>query len=377
MGDKVGKCKKIKLILACTIIAVSCLSVLFFAGTGGATQAFTDTVYRDTSAYSYESTVYTFTDKSISDLMLIPGGFPFGVKFYTRGVVVVGLSDVESENGFLSPADSAGFKKGDIITAIGGCDVNTIEEISSAIEQSQGKTINFSVSRAGEIVEINLTPVKAQSDGKYKSGMWIRDSTAGIGTVTFIDPETLSFGGLGHGICDSDTGTLMPLARGNVVNVEITDIVRGAGGRPGELKGSFGAEKAGVLTGNTSMGVFGMFSALPEKAAYGALPVASKNQIAEGKAQIYSSIKDGENKIYEIEITKINPSSSDAKNFIIKVVDPSLIELTGGIVQGMSGSPIIQNGRIIGAVTHVFVNDPTKGYGIFIENMLSAAENIQ
>lgn len=372
-----GKCNKLRAILVVAVLALSIFSVAVFGSSEVACRVFGDGLYLDTGFYDDGDAVGVFTNKNISELKLIPGGYPFGVKFYTNGVVVVGLSDVESENGFLSPADSAGFKKGDIITAVNGIEVNTISEIATAIEQCCGASISFTVSRCGEPLCLELIPVKAQSDGKYKSGMWIRDSTAGIGTVTYIEPQTLSFGGLGHGICDSDTGTLMPLLKGSVVNVDICDIVRGIGGRPGELKGDFSSDKIGTLTANTGVGVFGIFSSLPSKTAYEALPVASKEEISEGKAQIYSSIRSGENKIYDIEITKLDPNDADYKNFVIRVTDPHLIELTGGIIQGMSGSPIIQNGKLIGAVTHVLINDPTKGYGIFIENMLSQASEVK
>ena len=304
---------------------------------------------------------------------LIPGGFPFGVKFYTKGVIVVGVSEVESENGFVSPASLAGIRKGDVIICVNGKNIDTVEEIASAVENSDGSEISFEISRNGESFSASLKPEK-DNGGKYRSGMWVRDSTAGIGTVTFINPDTLDFGGLGHGICDTDTGCIMPLSRGSVVNVTVTDIVRGVGGHPGELKGSFGADKTGRLTLNSPCGVFGTFFSLPEKSSYSPLPVGHRSEVAEGKAQIYSCVTEDESKIYEIEITKINPDSADGKSFVIKVTDPSLIELTGGIIQGMSGSPIIQNGKIIGAVTHVFINDPTKGYGIFIENMLAEAK---
>lgn len=365
---------KQKSILAGIILSVSVLAAIIFAPSEPSSAVFGDTLYRESAVCTAENVTCSFNNKSISELKLIPGGFPFGVKFYTEGVMVVGLSDVETDSGFASPAGSAGFKKGDVITAANGNKVRSIEEIAAIIEQSGGNAVEFTVVRDDEKLNLNLAPVKAQSDGKYKSGMWIRDSTAGIGTVTFIDPDTLSFGGLGHGICDSDTGTVMPLARGSVVNVEITDIIRGINGRPGELKGDFGRDKIGSLTANTAFGVFGVFDALPAKTAYDALPVAAKSEISVGKAQIYSSILTGENQIYEIEITKINADAGDGKNFVIKVTDPRLVELTGGIIQGMSGSPIIKDGKLVGAVTHVLVNDPTKGYGIFIENMLNNAD---
>ena len=339
----------------------------------------------DTAAEVFDSILYTEANLPYDSAeagqhspelpdTLIPGGFPFGVKFYTKGVMVVGVSQVEGENTSISPAENAGIKKGDIITGVNGRNIDTVEEIASAVENSDGKELTFSVKRGNEEFSAALVPVKNASDGKYKSGMWIRDSTAGIGTVTFINADTLEFGGLGHGICDTDTGSVMPLSRGSVVNVSVTSIVRGVGGRPGELKGEFGSDNIGQLSCNSSYGVFGVFYTLPEKTAYSPLPVARKDEVCEGKAQIYSSITDGENKVYEIEITKINRTATDGKSFVIKVTDPALIELTGGIIQGMSGSPIIQNGKIVGAVTHVLINDPTKGYGIFIENMLLEAK---
>jgi len=371
------KSSKTKSIISVLLAVFWVFGVILLHPQSTARSVFGSTLYTDSRDIQETRSVNAFLNESISQLRLIPGGFPFGVKFYTKGVVVVGLSDVETENGFISPADSAGFKKGDIIISTGGNEVNTIEEIAAAIEQCAGQNVSFTVTRGNETLELSLTPVKSQSDGKYKSGMWIRDSTAGIGTVTYIQPETLAFGGLGHGICDSDTGTIMPLFRGSVVNVEISDIVRGITGRPGELKGDFGTEKTGSLTANSGVGVFGVFSNLPKKTAYKSMPVAPYQEICEGSAQIYSSIRTGENNIYDIEITKINPDDIDCKNFVIHVTDKRLIDLTGGIIQGMSGSPIIQNGKLVGAVTHVFVNDPTRGYGIFIENMLTEAEKIK
>lgn len=369
-----GKYKNTKLfILSGFLIILIGLSV-FSLHSEQSLNVFENVVLSDTVCIDdFKQTVSTFNDKDVSQLKLIPGGFPFGVKFYTKGVVVVGISDVETEKGFVSPAGNAGFKKGDIITEIDSVPVNTIDEISQAIQNSNGQNIVFTLMRESESLQLTLTPVKSQHDKSYKSGMWIRDSTAGIGTVTFIDPETLQFGGLGHGICDSDTGSLMPLSHGSVVNVEINSIVRGIGGRPGELKGEFESEKIGSLTLNSSQGVFGVFDSLPAKTCLEPFAVAKKSEVTQGSAKIYSSIQTGKNNIYDIEITKINSDSSDTKNFIIKVTDPRLIELTGGIIQGMSGSPIVQNGKLIGAVTHVLVNDPTKGYGIFIENMLSAS----
>jgi stage IV sporulation protein B len=202
--------------------------------------------------------------------------------------------------------------------------------------------------------------------------MWVRDSGAGIGTVTFIDPTTGAFGGLGHGICDADTGELMPMQRGIVTDVTITGVLPGAPGSPGELRGKFLPIKRGALIRNTECGVYGVFSSLPY-APEGPLPIACKDELHTGEAYIWCTLDENGPSQYRVELSAINKNADGAKCFTVKVIDPALIAKTGGIVQGMSGSPIIQNEKIIGAVTHVLVNDPTTGYGIFIENMLNAA----
>lgn len=304
-----------------------------------------------------------------SEVKLIPGGFPFGVKLYTKGVIVVGISDVETEKGSVSPAREAGLREKDVIISIDGEKVNTAKEVSEKIAQSNGKKLSITLNRKGVEEKIELTPAHSSGDNLYKAGIWIRDSTAGIGTVTFIDPRTNEFAGLGHGICDVDTGELMPLLRGNVVDVKLNGVNKGKVGDPGELKGIFCHGKIGELKGNTPYGVFGTLSSVPEQYKREPLPIALKKDIKTGSATIYCTVGEKPEE-YSAEIVKINPANTDTKNFVIKITDERLLEATGGIVQGMSGSPVIQNGRIVGAVTHVLVNDPTSGYGIFIENML-------
>ena len=307
---------------------------------------------------------------------LIPGGMPFGVKFFTEGVIVVGLSDIETERGTANPAKSAGVKTSDIITEINGIPVNSVEEAAKIIESSKGDTLYLNVMRDGKIVELRLKPVYSVSEGKYKSGIWLRDSTAGIGTVTFITPANCAFGGLGHGICDVDTGNLMPLKKGTIVNAVIDSSIKGKPDIPGELKGKF-KENMGTLLANTQNGIFGILNNMPvtpENAA--PLPVGLRADIKEGAAVIYSTVDEKGVREFEIEIIKIYKNSNDSKNFLIKITDPGLLEITGGIVQGMSGSPIIQEGKIIGAVTHVLVSDPTKGYGIFMENMFASMPEV-
>lgn len=316
----------------------------------------------------------TDINKDSGEIKLYPGGMPFGVKFFTKGILVVGFSDVLTAKSKVNPAYDAGLRTKDVITKIGKKDAQSIDDLISAIENCGGREIEVSYMRDGIEYTVKMTPVLCAEDNKYKAGMWIRDSGAGIGTVTFIDPETLNFGGLGHGICDVDTGALMPISRGSVLTVTISGVTKGESGSPGELKGYFGDKKWGALTSNTDCGVFGVFPSLPEELSEGLLPAAGKDEIKTGPAYILCTLK--ENKVckYDVEISAINKRDTATKNFSIRVTDPALIAECGGIVQGMSGSPVIQDGKIVGAVTHVLVNDPTSGYGIFIENMLKAAK---
>ena len=301
---------------------------------------------------------------------LIPGGEPFGVKFFTKGVLVVGLSDITSGGKKQNPAFSAGIRVRDIITKINGKEVNTIEQVSDILNSGNTGKLNFEVQRNNSSFYVDILPIKSDDDGLYKIGTWIRDSTAGIGTITFIDPKTGLFGGLGHGIYDIDTGTLLPLSQADVFSAQITGQIMGKAGSPGELKGIFiENEKISNLKNNTDCGVFGIMINPPTE---GAIPIATKNEVKTGKAQIKSTINGTEPEYYDIEITAVYKTSGIcSKNMLIKITDPKLLSTTGGIVQGMSGSPIIQDGKLVGAVTHVLVSDPTKGYGIFIENMLS------
>lgn len=311
----------------------------------------------------------------ISDTRLVPCGNVFGVKFFTKGVLVVRLSDIETKNGFVSPARDAGICEGDIIQSINGIDVNTVEEMAYAVENSGGNEMMVKFIRDDEEISCVMKPLLSLSERKYKTGIWVRDSTAGIGTMTYYNPKTRSFAGLGHGICDVDTGLLMPLLSGSVVDVEITDIIKGRKGVPGELKGNFDTQKKGAIVNNTSHGVYGIMDREPESLVSESLEIGLRDEIKTGAATILCELDENGICEYEIEITKIKNSDQEGKNFLITVTDEELLSKTGGIVQGMSGSPIIQNGKLVGAVTHVLVSDSKKGYGIFIENMLSNKEN--
>jgi stage IV sporulation protein B len=308
-----------------------------------------------------------------STLKLYPGGIPFGVKFMTEGIIVAGICDVKTESGKVCPASSAGLKQNDVIVKANGAPLTDATMLTSLAENSGGKPISIEYTRNGKTATTTLTPAYCKEEGKYKTGMYVRDSGAGIGTVTYIVPETYGFGGLGHGICDADTGKLIPMQRGSVVDVSINGVVKGLSGTPGEVKGYFCSGKTGTLFTNTECGVFGAFASLPTNLTAQPMPVGTRNELREGKAYILSTL-DGQTPVkYEIEISDIRLNSMSNKCFTVKVTDTALLQKSGGIVQGMSGSPIIQNGKLVGAVTHVLINDPTTGYGIFIENMLNAA----
>jgi len=286
---------------------------------------------------------------------LIPGGMPFGVKFTTDGVLVVGFCDVDTDTGKANPAYSAGLRTGDIIQKLDDHPVKDAAALSEAMDARAGKPFHVTFSRNGDEHTITLTPAYSVSEGKYKSGIWIRDGGAGIGTVTFIEPQSGLFAGLGHGICDGDTGKLIPLSRGTVIDVTISGIIRGLPGTPGEVKGYFNSEKLGTVFGNTECGVYGLLSAIPSQCGE-AIPVAARGEIHEGAAELRCSLDSGTVQSYDVTISAINPTAQSNKCFTVTVTDPALIEKTGGIVQGMSGSPLIQDGKLIGAVTHVCVN---------------------
>ena len=312
-------------------------------------------------------------DGNYRGIKLIPGGIPFGVKFSTEGVVVVGFSDLDGISKTQNPAYVAGLRPKDIITKINGRTLGGASDLTDEIENSGGREISLTYTRQGSEKTVKLTPVYSNGEGKYKTGIWVRDSGAGIGTVTYIVPETGEFGGLGHGICDGESGELIPMNRGVVTDVKISAIKKGVVGTPGEIKGYFGTDKCGSLKCNTECGVFGAFSKIPEGLG-DAMPICTRDKVKSGEAEIMCTLDDSGRQSYKIEISAINRNADGSKCFVVKVTDPRLIEKTGGIVQGMSGSVICQNGKIVGAVTHVMINDPTVGYGIFIENMLSAAE---
>lgn len=310
----------------------------------------------------------TVTLRQVTRSSAVVGGDAFGLKMYTNGLIVVGFSDIHTAHGEKNPAADAGIEKGDLLKTLNGVRLTKNSDVASLINASGGAEAVFTLEREGERKTVTLTPVLSEDDGKYKAGMWVRDSAAGIGTVSFYEPETGLFVGLGHGIYDSDTEGLMPAAGGEIVKTTITGVKRGEKGSPGELYGVFDQETViGELHGNTALGVYGRLTAAVEGEA---VPIALKQEIKVGEAKIVIPAIGGGKAEYDIRITTVvNDDKGSGRNMVIKITDPELLELTGGIVQGMSGSPIIQDGRIVGAVTHVLVNDPTSGYAVFAERM--------
>ncbi|MFA5657864.1 MAG: SpoIVB peptidase [Oscillospiraceae bacterium] len=313
--------------------------------------------------------IKTVSVSEVDRPVLVPGGNPFGIKIITEGVIVIGVSEVDSCDGSICPASTSGILVGDVIISINGKKITSNSAIEEAITKSQGEDVIVKLKRDSKVIEIILTPAYSLSEACFRAGMYVRDSSAGIGTITFYDPETEMFGGLGHPVCDVDTGEILPLHSGEVVAVTINGLHKGQPGHPGELVGSFVSSLSiGSLLLNNQSGLFGELDSAPNSSP--AIPMAYRQEITEGHATILTTLKGNSPKEYDIEIESINyKGGEEFKNMVIKVTDTELLEQAGGILQGMSGSPILQNGKIVGAVTHVFVNDPTKGYGIFVDTM--------
>lgn len=306
---------------------------------------------------------------------VVPLGRTVGIKLFSDGVMVVGLSEIATENGMASPAAACGLQTGDIITHINSSDVDSIEEVRSLLQSLSGEKMSLRVLREAKQVQLTARAVQCSADGAYKLGAWIRDSMAGIGTTTFYDPDSGVFGALGHGINDVDTALLMPLESGSIMYASVVNVKKGVSGKPGELQGTFEVNRdMGELYANTSGGVFGVLSDKSLADGLEPVPVASRRQVKTGPAVILSNISGNCVEEYSIEIVRIYPDEPGrTRDLMLKVTDPRLLESTGGIVQGMSGSPILQNGAFVGAVTHVLVNDPTQGYGILAQHMLDAS----
>ena len=338
---------------------------------------------RDITAASYgrqssKSTLMLFGTVPIKDVttdrvqrpMLTPCGTPFGVKLITSGVLVVGLQD----NCGKCAAKQSGIGKGDIIMSINGKTVCSNEDVGEIISQSGGKSCTVKLVRDGKQESLELVPDKI--NGEYKAGMWVRDSSAGIGTMTFYDRKTGLFGGLGHPVCDVEIHAPLPLSKGKTGDIKLMDFSKSKKGSPGWLSGDFvNSSSTGTVLMNTDCGVFGELYS-PPKVQQDEIPLGFRQEIQNGEAEIWTSIDNSGPKKYKIKISNVDISGNSSHDFDIEVTDSELIDKTGGILQGMSGSPIIQNGRLVGAVTHVIVDDPKCGFAVFADRMYEQCKEL-
>ena len=335
---------------------------------------------------SYNLSLFGFNLKKIKTNIfpttkVVPVGSLVGLKLYTEGVLVVGMSEIKGEdNKIYKPYEEAGIEQGDSIIEINDVEVNSTAELISCVSKCRGKSIDVTYVKKGNVLETQITPVKT-SENTYKLGLWVRDAEAGIGTVTFYDKSTNSFAALGHGIQDIDTGELVEISSGEFVTANILDIEKGEKESPGRIEGTIeDGTKIGEIYSNTDFGVYGTTSNTSQLniSNVAEIEVASRSEIEPGKASIICTLEDGKREEYEVEIQKIYINNNENnKSMVVKVTDEKLLEKTGGIIQGMSGSPIIQNGKLIGALTHVLVSDPTKGYALFADTMISKLKNIE
>lgn len=315
----------------------------------------------------------------LKDVKVIPGGQSIGVQLQTLGVLVVGHHLVNGENGQMSPGEEAEIKVGDVIMEIDGKKIEEMKDVKPIVEEAgkASKPLEVKVKRGKETFTTELKPVKDKKENEYRIGLYIRDSAAGIGTMTFFEPKSKKYGALGHVISDMDTKKPIEIHDGTIVRSSVTSIQKGNNGTPGEKQAKFSIKenRIGTITKNSPFGIFGKLDQSIENGKYDQpMPIALSHEVKEGPAKILTVIDDEKVEEFDVEIVSSVPQKSPAtKGMVIQITDQKLLEATGGIVQGMSGSPIIQNGKVIGAVTHVFVNDPTSGYGVHIEWMLQDA----
>lgn len=325
--------------------------------------------------------VKDFTVNVIPNTVVIPSGETIGLRLFTSGVLVVGMSEIKGEdNNNHMPYKDSGIKEGDMITKVDNEVITCTSDLTKKINSSNGNAVTLTYKRDGNNYNTNMIPTKTDED-EYKLGLWVRDAASGVGTISFYEPRTGEFAALGHGILDVDTEELIDIARGDIVTSKIISIVKGEKGNPGELQGSIENGKIiGEVYKNTNFGIYGKLNNIEnlKKEGVNEMKVMPRDEVKEGKASILCTLENNKQEEYEIEIEKVYTSSNRAnKNMIIKVTDERLLQKTGGIIQGMSGSPIIQDGKFVGAVTHVMVNNPEKGYGIFADTMLKQMKEVE
>lgn len=337
------------------ITSVFCIMLLIFA--------YCLLNYRNlVEVYSLQKEV----SSKIEDMDIVLGGEAVGIKLLATGVLVVGID-----------RDDTTLKIGDVILEADSKKVESNSELIEVAQESNGNPINLKVDRQGQILNTTITPNKDEVSGEYKLALWVKDSSAGVGTITFYDKKKNKFAALGHGVTETKENYILPITAGGLTKTNIYSIKKGISRIPGELKGIVSNEIIGDIAGNTDKGIYGVFS---DKSYYNEkkeISILNKSKVKEGDASIFCTLDDNVVKQYSIKIEKVLLTSTGNKNMIIKITDEGLINKTGGIVQGMSGSPIVQNGKLVGAVTHVFLNDPTRGYGVFIENMIEDMSSIE
>ncbi len=304
---------------------------------------------------------------------VLVSGEVFGIKLYTDGVIVVGTQSVDSGGKRVDPAEDSGIRVGDIIVSINGIPMFSSTDVKEELNDNNGADYKINIKRDGRYHTFTLTPAYSEREGCYKAGMWVRDSTAGIGTVTFYNPQQGTFASLGHQINDVDTNALVPLLEGEAVRAEITGVQKAQAGATGSLTCDFKEETIGQLVENCPCGLYGAYAQTGDYVQK--YEIAPRTAVHRGKAQIISTVEAGKPQRYEVEITRVKyRGDEEQKDIVLRITDPVLLNKTGGIVQGMSGSPLIQDGKLVGALTHVVVNHPEKGYAVFAETMLKASE---
>ncbi|MDO4282599.1 MAG: SpoIVB peptidase [Clostridia bacterium] len=319
--------------------------------------------------YSKLIAVYSLQDKiqeETKDMKFLIGGETVGVKLLATGVLVMGIDRTDTN-----------LKMGDIILSVDGKKVESNLELQKITQESNGKELELKVSREDKEFYTKITPQRGEITDEYKLGLWVKDSSAGVGTVTFYEANSNKFAALGHAVTETQENYILPITTGGITKTNIYSIKKGVAKAPGELKGTITNDILGQIYGNTDKGIYGEMVDNIYMKGKGEIEIASKTDIKEGDASIFCTLDDNEVKEYSIKIEKVLLTSTGNKNMTIKITDEKLLEKTGGIIQGMSGSPIVQDGKLIGAVTHVFLNDPTRGYGVFIENMIEDMNNVE
>ena len=365
--NKGAAAKAVKLFaLSVGATALCMLGCLGFLSGGKEPSALEASIFNGGKEFSHQEDSAAAAAAQDTSRQVIPLGSAFGIKLFTDGVIVASLSDIYTEEGVCCPAAEAGILPGDYLLQADGQDIPDNGALARYIGSSQGEAISFQVRREDQVFSVEVTPV--YGEGSFKTGMWVRDSAAGIGTLTFYDPATGVFAGLGHGICDMDTNGVMALKSGEPAPITLSGIVKGQADSPGQLRGYFSSEESlGTLLANRETGVYGTLHQAP---AGEMVETLTREEVATGPVQLLVSLDETGPQLYEAEIQEIINRDKTTKNLVVQVTDPRLLERTGGIVQGMSGAPILQNGKLAGAITHVFTEDPALGYGIFISNML-------